>query len=595
MSFLALVIAALFLQDPNAAPGHWPQWRGPNRDNCSTETGLLKDWPESGPPLLWSTPILGDGISPVSIAGGRIYGLGFRGAEEFVTSLDGNGNPVWSVSIGPHTGESSQMRFLSLRPITIDEDRLYAFRTAGEMICLQCLDGKILWRKSYSDFNPGVFTWYRSDAPVVDRDLLICKPGGRQAYLVALDKRTGKVVWQSPGSHDDPSNAPLMPAEIGGKKQYIVCGMNRLDGISAEDGRLLWSAPSNGKTAVTATPIYHDGIVLISCGFGVGCTAYRITVENQIFKAKELYSGKQLESHRGGILRVGDCLYGSNDHLQCVDFKTGIIQWQDRCVGKASLTYADGVLLVWGELNGTVALVDATPTGYHEHGRFATPQRAGEPAIHPVLAGGRLYLRDVLNLYCYDLRGPDYKTPAAVWKPTPNSARPLPKLPPGKPKINPAFVPTPHDVVKRMLEVANVGRKDVVYDLGSGDGRIVIAAADRYGCKAVGYEINPDLLQLSRQNAMNAEVDSLVSLEQADLFTVDLSPATVVTLYLGAENNARLLPQLRKLPPKCRIVSHQHRLGETGPEPDGQFVVASKEDPDPHVIYLWTTPLKEDK
>ena len=193
------------------------------------------------------------------------------------------------------------------------------------------------------------------------------------------------------------------------------------------------------------------------------------------------------------------------------------------------------------------------------------------------------------------MRGPDYKEPAAVWTtpPAPASVK-LPPAPPLPKEKGPdaAFVSTPLDVVEKMLDAAQVTKEDVVVDLGSGDGRILIAASRRYGCKSVGYEINPQLVTLSRSKVQDLGLGKLVTIEAMDLFSVDLSGASVVTLYLGAPNNAKLLPQLVRLKPGARIVSHQHLLGDAGPKPDQVLRITSQEDQEEHVIYVWTTPLK---
>jgi prepilin-type processing-associated H-X9-DG protein len=597
MFLLALALASVLLQGADDAPGYWPQWRGPNRDNISAETGLLKEWPEGGPTLLWSTTELGDGMPPVSVAGGRIYGLGFKdGKAEYLTSLDGKGRVVWSVPVGPLTGEMPMMRFLNQRPVSVDDDRLYAFMSGGTLVCLRTLDGKLLWKQEYAALGAGRFTFFACDTPMVDGPNLICKPGGTKGQLAALDKINGKLLWQSSEFTRDPSHSPIVPAEIDGVRQYVVRTMDRVAGIAAQTGKLLWSAECRGVTAIACTPIVRDGIVFVSAGYNIGCHAFRVALKDGAFQATPLYSGRQLESHHGDIVLAGDFLYGTNQSgLQCVDFRTGEVRWTDRCVGRANVTYADGHLLVRSD-QGIVALVEASPAGYKETGRLVPPQPIRENVLHAVVTGGRLYLRDPKTLYCYDLRGSDYKEPPVVSKSPGNAPAPEknPTLPP-RLKTDAAFVPTPRDVVKRMLELAKVGKNDVVVDLGSGDGRIVLAAARDYGCKAVGYEIEPELVKKSREEIAKAKLESLATIEEKDLFTVDLSGATVVTLYLGAPNNARLLPQLRKLPPRSRIVSHQHRLGEAGPEPDERVIVVSNDDPDPHVIYLWTTPLKEGK
>jgi hypothetical protein len=244
----------------------------------------------------------------------------------------------------------------------------------------------------------------------------------------------------------------------------------------------------------------------------------------------------------------------------------------------------------WKE--GAVQLYELGPGEPLERGRFLPPNPSTEGGYNQaVVAGGLLYLRDLDSIYCYDLRGPEYKDPVTgrLIKPAP----PAPPAPdPGK-GPDAAFVATPQDVVDRMVEASKITKDDVVYDLGSGDGRIVITASKNHGCKSMGFEINPGLVWESRLKAKQQKLDGLVTIEEKDLFTVDLEPASVIMLYLGAPNNARLLPKLRKLKPGSRIVSHAHLLGDSGPKPDREIKLVSSEDQVEHTIYVWTAPLKE--
>ena len=155
------------------------------------------------------------------------------------------------------------------------------------------------------------------------------------------------------------------------------------------------------------------------------------------------------------------------------------------------------------------------------------------------------------------------------------------------------FVPTPQEVVDKMLELAEVKKTDLVYDLGCGDGRIVVTAAKKYGCRAVGFDIDPDRIKESLENVKKSQVEKLVKIEQKDIFKLDLSPASVITLYLLPELNLKLIPQLEKLKPGSRIVSHDFRM--KGVKPDKRVELESDEDGLDHKIFLWTTPLKKRK
>jgi SAM-dependent methyltransferase len=289
---------------------------------------------------------------------------------------------------------------------------------------------------------------------------------------------------------------------------------------------------------------------------------------------------------------VGDHVYaGAGREVQCVELATGAVAWQDPgpVGGAVSMAAAEGNLYLLSQ-KGEVALIEATPKACKVKGRFQLPDAIAKPgATAPVLAGGRLYLRDDDRLFCYDVhKGADRFKPGSR-KPGPAGAA-LPPKTPGEPAA--AFVPTPQDVVERMVEAAGIQKGDVVCDLGCGDGRIVVTAARRYGCRAVGYDIDPECVRLARDNVRREGLDGLVAVEQRDVLTLDLRNADVVLLYLSPELNERLLPQLEKLRPGSRIVSHA--FGIPGVAPDRVVTVPSEEDFLDHEVYVWTTPLKKD-
>ncbi|HLF92854.1 MAG TPA: PQQ-binding-like beta-propeller repeat protein, partial [Planctomycetota bacterium] len=551
----ALLLLCSPAQDslPVAAPGHWPQWRGPMRDGVSTETGLLREWPKEGPRLLWKATGLGEGTGCLSVAGGLIFMQGNREGKDFVTALDGRGKIVWSVPVGPASGEHPAMRYVTQRSPTVDDGRLYATTWSGMINGMESTTGRILWRKGMKeDLGGSSSGWGYGDAPIVEGNLLICAPGGTKGTLAALNRDNGAVVWQS-SELKDRINATPVPAEIGGVRQIVVFTYDHVAGVSPKNGKVLWQVDRPGRTAVVTPPVVHDGIVLVSSGFGQGCNGFQVTAQDGRFTAKEIYAERKLENQHGGMVRIGDHVYATNSRsLLCVELKSGAIVWENRSVGKGSVIAADGLLFVRNFYPGNeIALVEATPEGYRERGRFVQPDRSKEPAFtYLVVAGGRMYVRDHDLLLCYDVRGPDYKAPASPWNlmGPPGKGAKGPSLPPAPGKApDAAYVPTPQDVVEKMLELAKVGKDDVVCDLGSGDGRVPITASKKYGCASLGYEIEPELLKRSREKAKEAKVDSLVTWMDQDLFTADLSRATVVTLYLGASNNGRLLPKLREL------------------------------------------------
>jgi hypothetical protein len=248
-----------------------------------------------------------------------------------------------------------------------------------------------------------------------------------------------------------------------------------------------------------------------------------------------------------------------------------------------------------------VVLQKASPTGYAEVSSFQIPEpEEASGATAPVIAGGRLYLRDNSRILCYDITAGTTKESAPVVRSVNVSLAEAREAVPRSERRSKSFsrsdgifVPTPEDVVTQMLAVAGIGPKEIVYDLGSGDGRIVAAAAQLYGSKAVGYEIEADLVEQSRELVRSSGMEKLASIEHADLFTADLSEADVVTVYLPPETLGRLIPLLEKLKPGARIVSHQFMI--PGYPPDRRISMRSNEDGEPHQLYLWTAPLLKER
>ena len=394
-----------------ACAGDWPQWRGPNRDGYSSDTGLLKEWPTNGPALVWKATGLGGGYSTPSVAGGRVYGSGYRGEDEFVWALDAkDGKEIWSVKTAPADRRVGYGEGPRATP-TIDGELLYTLGAGGNLVCLETATGKQRWQKEFKkEFGGRMMSgWGFSESPLVDGDKVICTPGSTKGTLLALNKKTGEVIWQSKEFTDKAAYASLTIAEIGGVRQYLQLTDQNVAGVAAKDGKLLWRAARSGNTAVIPTPIFHDNHVFVTSGYKVGCNLFKITADNGAFKAEEVYSSHDMENHHGGVVLVGEHLYGHSDSKGwvCMEFKTGKVVWAKSGVGKGSVSYADGLLYLRSESGkGTVGLVEATPTGYKEHGRFGQPDRSNKNSWpHPVIANGRLYLRDQDMLLCYDVKG----------------------------------------------------------------------------------------------------------------------------------------------------------------------------------------------
>jgi outer membrane protein assembly factor BamB len=400
----------------------WPQWRGPHRNDISQDTGLLKSWPDGGPPLLWTYSEAGVGYSAPAIVGDRLFTMGGEGDHDYVYALDVQAESprkVWSTEIGPL---SRKDRGDGPRGTpTVDGDLLYALSGNGDLVCVETSTGKKHWHANLSRELGGqmMSQWGYSESPLVDGDRLVCTPGGPRGTLAALDKKTGKVLWRSKGLTDPAGYASLVMTEVGGIHQYVVMTGKTVAGVSAEDGRLLWRYAHNSNVAAIPTPIVHDDYVYVTSGYRAGCALIELLPDRQgRIKVKEVYANRNMENHHGGVVLLDGHIYGAwggNEPRRiqrwvCQDLKTGQVVWQESSkLEKGSLTYADGHFYLYGEENGTTVLIQASTPGWKESGRFTIPRhteipRKGKIWTHPVVANGRLYLRDQDLMFCFDVR-----------------------------------------------------------------------------------------------------------------------------------------------------------------------------------------------
>ena len=412
--FLALLPSAALAQQqrrpaatpkPQAQPQpDWAQWHGPNRDNLSTETGLLKSWPSGGPKLLWSVRNLGAGYGAVAIKGDRIYVQGTTGRDSVVFALNrADGKPVWQAPIGPAL---DQDRGGGPRGTpTVEGDLIYAISENGDLACIRNNDAHVSWhRNMLRDYNGRNPNWHISESPLIDGNNVIATPGGRNGGIVAFDKKDGKEVWAARDLGQGAGYASCIVADVGGVRTIMNLMADSGVGVRATDGKLLWTyeKPANDVANCT-TPVYRDNKVFYTSAYGTGCGLLALTPGGGEVKTQEIYFNRDMQNHHGGVVLVKDHLYGfSNAILTCMDFATGKVAWRDRSVGKGSLTYADGMLFLLGE-NNTVGLAEANPTAYVEKGRFNIEDQGRPSWAHPVVCGGKLYIRNQGVLSCYSL------------------------------------------------------------------------------------------------------------------------------------------------------------------------------------------------
>jgi outer membrane protein assembly factor BamB len=390
--------------------GHWVQWRGPDRSNVSVETGLLQTWPKEGPPLAWKAQGLGDGVASVAVAGGRVYTLGYRDDNEYVITLEEHtGKKLWDAKLGPSVKENPVMRWLTQRTPTVDEDRLYAVTARGDLICLQSADGKELWRKNYvQDFEGKKGVWGYCDYPLVDGDRLICAPGGAKATLVALNKKAGDVIWKCAIPSGDAAGYAATTVSDFGVRHYINFLGGGVVGVAAKDGKLLWRYDKAANTLANIyTPFAGGDFVFCASGYGSGIALLKLARDGDGLQVREQYFSKRSLPpwYSNAIYREGHVYLGMTEWLECVALETGETVWKERgsIGGPSNSVWADGRFYLRYS-QGQVLLVEATPKGYAEKGRLQIPgavEKRG--SVAPVVAGGRLYLRDDDLLFCYDV------------------------------------------------------------------------------------------------------------------------------------------------------------------------------------------------
>lgn len=399
-----------------AKAGEWSRWRGPNLDGISAEKDLLKTWPKEGPELLWQSKGLGGGFASVAIAHGQIFTMGNReGKNCLIAASVEDGSVQWQTPIGTGGDPNSTP--------TVDGDHVYGLSLDGDLACVNAKDGTIVWQKNYGkDFGGKMMSsWGFSESPLVDGNSLICTPGGSDALLASLDKTTGEVIWKTkdPGNlgekgTDGAGYASIVAATIGGVKQYITLVGRGVIGVDATSGELLWSynAVANG-TANIPTPIVTSNYVFCSSGYGDGGTALlKINKKGKAFGVEEVYyhpAGK-MQNHHGGMILIGKHVFMGEGHNQgfplCVNIENGSDAWRPGRGpggGSAAVAYADGSLYFRYE-DGMMALIAANPKKYQLQGKFKPVVKNGNGWPHPVIAGGKLYLRDQDELMCYDVR-----------------------------------------------------------------------------------------------------------------------------------------------------------------------------------------------
>lgn len=402
-AFLFLACAA------GVSAADWTQWRGPGRDNHSPDKSIVASFPEGGPKKLWMFENAGKGYSSFSLAGDRLFTMGSRDDIEHVICLDRkSGKELWAAPLGPvytnRWGDGPRST------PTVDGDSVYALTGRGVLGCVSAADGKVRWKVDLvKDHGGELQGWGYTESVLVDGDRVVCTPGGKKGTMLALNKKDGKPLWQSKDLDENAQYSSPILIQFQNQPQYVQRTMQSVFGISPADGKLLWKTSYPGRVAVIPTPIHADGIVYVTAGYGCGCKAVKLGGEDP----ETLYQEDVITNHHGGVILVDGHIYGHSDKggWSCQDLKSGKVLWQDKGTGKGTCVYVAGKLVTLAEDDGTVALIDASTSGYKEHGKFKLePQsqirsKDGRIWTHPVVLDGRLYLRDQDLIYCYDVSG----------------------------------------------------------------------------------------------------------------------------------------------------------------------------------------------
>ena len=412
--FCAVVSSALFAASPS-----WPTFRGADRMAVSQEKGLLQEWPAEGPKLLWEAPGAGRGYSSLAIDGGKIFTLGdapstAEDKDEYLLCFDeATGKQLWKTKTGkPWTSGQESWQSSRSTP-SVDGQTVYVLTPHGDLVCCSTIDGNELWRKNLkSDFNGNKADgWGYSESVLIDGDRLICTPGGSKATLAALDKKTGETIWKCASADDrGAGHASIAIATIGGNRVYVTTTGSGAIGVRADDGERLWQYPIDKTTAVIPTPIVRGDLVFFAAGYKRGGALLKQKATGNKVEVEEIYPiNTALANKHGGIVLVGEYLYGDSDDAGipfCADLMTGDIKWKERGSGKRSASFAaaDGRLYIRFS-DGTMVLAKADPEKYEEVGKFKIPDGGVRPSwSHPVVTGGKLYLREQDKILCYDVK-----------------------------------------------------------------------------------------------------------------------------------------------------------------------------------------------
>ncbi len=401
---LLLVAPGVIAENPEHS---WPQFHGPDRDNISRETGLLKTWPDEGPSLVWTVKGLGHGFSSVAIAGGMIVTAGNIEENTAITALSMDGRILWRAM----NGKAWTKDYPGTRSTpTIDGTRIYHQNPLGNIVCLKAETGEVIWSVDIlTKVGSKNSKWALAESLLIDGDRLISCPGGPEASMVALDKHTGSIIWKAPSTDELAGYSSPILVEYKGLRIIVTLTAKAIIGVNADDGELFWHVKHESYADENVMiPIFHDGYIFVST-LAAGSVKWRITMQDGKIGLEEIWRTKELDNHHGGVVLLDGYLYGASTVKNskkwvCLDWQTGHMMYADPGIGKGSLTYADGMLYTLG-IDRVMGLVRPSSTEFEVVSSFEIPKGGkGKSWAHPVVCNGRLYIRHGEFLYTYSVR-----------------------------------------------------------------------------------------------------------------------------------------------------------------------------------------------
>jgi hypothetical protein len=388
------------------------EWRGPGRTGIYNETGLLKLWPEAGPKLLWETDGMGDGYSSVTVTDDAVYVTGRKDKSDVLVSLTLDGKKKWETIYGNawmtnHTGSRCTPTYYN--------GNLLLVSGSGDIVCVG-KDGKIKWSKNHYSLYEGTPLMFGiSESPLVVDNIVIASPGGKKASMVAFNITDGKVVWETEPLDQGPQYVNPKLIEYAGKKMIINVMGRDIIAVNAKDGKIMWKVDYVAANAATGrvmenhaiTPIFRDGCILIANGYNWVSLKLKLSADGN--SVEKIWENRNFDPQMGGVVLLGNYIFGTN-HMSkpvgtwtCVDWTTGKTLWNTKWFTQGSVISADGMLYLFEEKSGHVALVKPDPAKLDIISEFQITKGEGPFWAHPVINKGRLYIRHGEELMVYQI------------------------------------------------------------------------------------------------------------------------------------------------------------------------------------------------